>query len=212
MTRLFLFLKTYYMRWLGNSAFYTPATGKSGEDGGIWHPTTFNPFSKAFGYAIYTKKSSSFLVPILLFSRYPSAIIFIIPFIIINSVYRKTFCRVSHISYKVFQSMPLFAYKDSSSAISTIRRMLFIFASTYHRSPCFSSLCSAKTMLIRPVFFGIAFHASTMSGSARNKRSIINWLYNAAITFTEKFEWFIAFRKLTNGNNKQLPPFGAYVF
>lgn len=207
-----LFSEIALMTWFVKSTFYIPSTRQSCEYSAIWKSKNFNPFSEAFGYAINTKKPSFFLVSILLFLCYPPAIVFVISFVIIYSIYRKIIFRMSHIIDKIFQNVPFFAYRYAATTISFIRRMFFIFASAYHRPPCFSCLSSAKSMFITPMIFWIAFHTSAVSGGATDKICIIYRFYISAITFAKKFEWLVILRKLTNGNNKQHPLFSSYVF
>ena len=93
------------------------------------------PFGNRFCFSFVGKFSCGAKVVCLLARRSPSAISFVIPFIVVDAIKRTVRRAYTHISKKVFKGMPRFTHRNTSTTPQVVSRVVSIKTSIFHMRP-----------------------------------------------------------------------------
>ena len=169
--------------------FPVPTSMKPFNKSSSWNIKFISPFGKTKSFTFVSKILCCFSVQNLFSLRNPTAIIWIITFIAINSIQRMFGGAFSNIGKKILKLIPSFTNCYSSSAVTKIISIIRIQTSATHFLPTYVGYAWAVLRMSRVAmsYFRRAFYlkAPTRFGAIESKRISANSANCSALTFAK---------------------------
>lgn len=125
-----------WVRWFGQGSFHGPSISKSPIQHYFVYPYPFGPTCNAHGFAVESYQAIYACVSYILLSCRPSAIVWRVVAVIVDTIYLASFRTRSHVGDKVGASMPSVTHRDASSSVPMVPRVLGVRAPIDHGHPC----------------------------------------------------------------------------
>jgi len=200
-------------RWNKECGFQIPACFKSAKNTRSRNIKMFTQFDKASGYSPHRENAVISFIPCLLLIRLPSAVLWAIVAVVVDSSNRFIYWAFAHIVKKIFKFGPSLTNRYSSSSISFKCRVGRIFASSFHSRPRvvgssnFSLL--AVPVLKMPLLSKFDLKAPARLAHSRKQIGILDDSHCAAIALANRFWFRTGMAFLNNKKSSKSSSYGA---